>query len=190
MLLKRVGKMILMGTLVLTLSACTTHRKPVQEGANGYGRSAYANGQEGGGSETYSEGAGREGSGSAGSLSSKCRPGRSVAGAEQHYFFDFDSNDVREDGIESIHQQANYLVKHPNIKIRLEGNTDDRGSAEYNVALGERRAHAVLSILQQSGVAANQVTTVSFGAEKPATGGEDESARQCNRRVDLKYVDK
>ncbi len=87
----------------------------------------------------------------------------------------------------SIQMQANYLLKHPNKHVRLEGNTDDRGSREYNVALGERRARAVLDALMQYGVPSSQVTVVSFGAEKPAAGGEDESSYQCNRRVDLIY---
>lgn len=167
----------------LSLTACTTHKKPLN--GVGMGPGGANMGQEG--EETYTQGIGNGNSG-AYAESSKCRPGRSVAGAEQHYFFDFDSSDVRQDAVGSIQMQANYLLKHSSTKIRLEGNTDDVGSREYNVALGERRARAVLEVLKQNGVSTSQITVVSFGAEKPAVGGEDDKSRQCNRRVDLIYT--
>ncbi len=168
--------------LILTLAACTSHRRP------NAGAGVVDGTRMGGpGSETYTQGMGPDGHGYC--ESSKCRPGRPVPGTEQHYFFDFDSNEVQPVAMNSIQIQANYLCKHPNVHIRLEGNTDDRGSREYNVALGERRARAVLDVLMQYGVSASQVTVVSFGAEKPAAGGEDEASYQCNRRVDLKYCD-
>jgi peptidoglycan-associated lipoprotein len=170
--------------LVVNFSGCTTHKKPlhrvgVVDANNRYGGA--------GGNETYSEGMGLDRDSYP--ESSKCRPGRSVAHAEQHYFFDFDSYEVRQEAMDSIQMQANYLVKHPGSRIRLEGNTDDRGSREYNVALGEKRARAVLDVLKQYGVSVSQVTVVSYGAEKPAAGGEDEKSYQCNRRVDLIYCD-
>lgn len=175
--------------LVLTLGACTSHRKPSNVGV------VDANSMHGpgDGAETYTQGIGGDndnanGSSANGSCDSiKCRAGRPVGGAEQHYFFDFDSNELRPEAMASVQLQANYLMKHPNAKIRLEGNTDDRGSREYNVALGERRARCVLDALKQYGVSSSQVTIVSFGAEKPAAGGEDEQSYQCNRRVDLIY---
>jgi peptidoglycan-associated lipoprotein len=179
--MKQVSRILLTCCLIVLISACAHKRNPnragVVDGNGMYGRD---------GSEAYSEGMG--GNGRDGYCeSSKCRPGRAIPHAEQHYFFDFDSNEVRADAMDSIHMQANYLLKHPNTKIRLEGNTDDAGSAEYNVALGERRARAVLDVLRQCGVSASQITVVSFGAEKPAAGGDDDKSRQCNRRVDLKY---
>ncbi|MBA2653911.1 MAG: OmpA family protein [Gammaproteobacteria bacterium] len=167
--------------LALTLTACTTHKKI----PNNVGVVDATRMHGGPGGESYTEGMGGDSSSYA--ESSKCRPGRLAPKAEQHYFFDFDCNDVRQDGMASLQMQANYLIKHPSTKIRLEGNTDDRGSREYNVALGERRARAVLDVLKQYGVSSGQVTIVSFGAEKPAAGGEDESSYQCNRRVDLIY---
>jgi peptidoglycan-associated lipoprotein len=166
--------------LILSITACSTHRKPSNAGVVDGSRMCGPNG-----AETYTNGSGPDGNGYC--ESSKCRAGRCVPGAEQHYFFDFDSNEVRADAMSSIQMQANYLLKHPNKHIRLEGNTDDRGSREYNVALGERRARSVLEALMQYGVPSSQITVVSFGAEKPAAGGEDESSYQCNRRVDLIY---
>lgn len=183
MQLKHGIKILLACLLIVSLAACTSHKKPLNgaggmNGAGMYGRA---------GDETYTEGMGGEHAGTV--LSSKCRPGRAVPGTEQHYFFDFDSNVVRPDAMSSIQMQANYLMKHSNVHIRLEGNTDDVGSREYNIALGERRARAVLDVLMQYGVSSSQVTVVSFGAEKPAAGGDDEQSSQCNRRVDLKYSD-
>jgi peptidoglycan-associated lipoprotein len=162
-------------------TGCTTHRKPFNGAGAGVGNPGASP------RELYTEGLGQEGNFRGGAESSKCRPGRLIAGAEQHYFFDFDSSEVRNEAMSSIELQANYLVKHPRLKIRLEGNTDDRGSREYNIALGERRARAVLNALRQYGVSSSQVSVISFGAEKPAAGGEDESSYQCNRRVDLIY---
>lgn len=179
-MIKQWVKILVTCFLILAVVGCTSHRKPNSAGVVDGTRMGGM-----GGPETYTEGVGNSGKGYC--ESAKCRAGRPVAGAEQHYFFGFDSNEVNPEAVNSIKMQANYLIKHPNIHIRLEGNTDDRGSREYNVALGERRARAVLDVLMQYGVSASQVTVVSFGAEKPAAGGEDEQSYQCNRRVDLIY---
>lgn len=179
--MKRMITILLACLVIVAMTGCSSHRKPpntvgVVDGT----------GMNGGpGSEAYTEGA--NGGSNSCAENGKCRPGRLAAHCEQHYFFDFDSSEVRADAMESIKIQANYLVKHPGAHIRLEGNTDDRGSREYNIALGERRARAVLDVLKQYGVSPQQVTVVSFGGEKPAAGGEDEASYQCNRRVDLLY---
>lgn len=180
---KHLLKIILIGFLALGMNACASHKKPLNE-AQMDGKS-----RGGAGEETYTQGVEGSQDNCGECNNAKCRQGRQVAGAEQHYFFDYDCNEVRADAVNSIQLQANYLVKHPNLKIRLEGNADDRGSREYNVALGERRARSVLDVLKQYGVASSQVTVVSFGAEKPAVGGDDEKSYQCNRRVDLKYCE-
>lgn len=169
-------KILSTGFLMIALAACTSHKRPNCAGV--------VDGRMGPNGEIYTQGVG---GGNGYCENGKCSPGRPIPGTEQRYFFDFDSCEVRPDAIKSIQIQANYLLKHPNCHIRLEGNTDDRGSREYNVALGERRARAVLDVLMQNGVSASQVTVVSFGAEKPVAGGEDEDSYQCNRRVDLKY---
>lgn len=172
-------KMLIIILLGLSLVACTSHKRPT--GAQVIDGNRYH-----GDGESYTEGLGG-GDGSSYAENSKCFPAKCVPCVEQHYFFDFDSNDVRADAMESIKVQADYLVKHPNVKIRLEGNTDDRGSREYNIALGWRRARSVLDVLKQYGVSPSQVVMISYGAEKPAACGEDERSYQCNRRVDLKY---
>ncbi len=81
---------------------------------------------------------------------------------------------------------AQYLSSHPGTPIQIYGNTDDRGSREYNVALGQRRANAVASLLKQYGVS-NSITIVSYGAEKPIAFGTTTQDYQCNRRVDVVY---
>lgn len=105
----------------------------------------------------------------------------------QSYHFDYDSFEVKQEDIESINVQANYLVAHSSAKVRLEGNTDARGSREYNVALGWKRAKAVAEILRQQGVSDAQIVIVSFGKEKPIAFGQDENSYSQNRRVDLFY---
>jgi peptidoglycan-associated lipoprotein len=108
----------------------------------------------------------------------------------QAYYFAYDNFDVQSEDHESINVQANYLLAHPSAKVRLEGNTDERGSREYNIALGWKRAKAVLAILKAQGVKTSQVAVVSFGKEKPIAFGHDENSYSKNRRVDLIYESK
>lgn len=103
----------------------------------------------------------------------------------QVYYFDFNQYDVHQDDIASINVQANYLTSHSNAKVRIEGNADDRGSREYNIALGWKRAKAVAAILKQQGVADSQIAMVSFGKEKPVAFGHDEASYSLNRRANL-----
>lgn len=105
----------------------------------------------------------------------------------QVYHFDFDKYDVNTNDIASINAQASYLVSHASARVRLEGNADERGSREYNVALGWKRAKAVAAILKQQGVSDAQIAMVSYGKEKPVAEGHDEAAYSLNRRVDLVY---
>ena len=103
-------------------------------------------------------------------------------------YFDFDKSDIKPEFVEIITVHAHNLTAHPNLKMRLEGNTDERGTREYNIGLGERRSQAVRRALMLQGVAESQLTTVSFGAERPAVGGDDEGAWAQNRRVEMVYV--
>ncbi len=103
-------------------------------------------------------------------------------------FFDFDSSEIRAEYVPVVAAHAAYLVKYPSARIRLEGHTDERGSREYNIGLGERRAQAVRRALQVQGVADAQITTVSYGEERPAVEGSDEAAFAQNRRVELVHA--
>lgn len=107
--------------------------------------------------------------------------------AKRVVYFDFDSSAIRDDDRATIEAHAKYLVQHPNVKVTLEGHTDERGTREYNIALGERRANAVRDMMQLQGVSPNQISTVSYGEERPAVLGSDESAYRMNRRVEIVY---
>jgi peptidoglycan-associated lipoprotein len=108
--------------------------------------------------------------------------------AKRVIYFDFDSSEIKGEGTDIVAAHAKYLAAHPNSRIRLEGNTDDRGSREYNIGLGERRAQAVKRALLLQGAAETQLATVSYGAERPAVVGNDEAAWAKNRRVEVVYL--
>jgi peptidoglycan-associated lipoprotein len=103
-------------------------------------------------------------------------------------YFDFDSSEIRPEFASVLAAHGKKLAGDRTIKVRLEGNTDERGSAEYNVALGERRAQAVKRALLLQGSGAPQLTTVSYGEERPVAEGHDETAWAQNRRVDVVYL--
>ena len=102
-------------------------------------------------------------------------------------FFDYDSSEVRSDFNDVLAAHASYLAANPNVSVRLEGHADERGSREYNIGLGESRAQAVRRILVLQAVDASQVTTVSFGEDRPAMFGSTEEAWERNRRVEIVY---
>ncbi|CAM4410285.1 MAG: Peptidoglycan-associated lipoprotein [Legionellaceae bacterium] len=103
----------------------------------------------------------------------------------QTYYFDFDKSDIQDIDRGSLEVQAKYLASHPSAKVLLEGHTDPRGSREYNIALGERRAKAVASALKLLGVEEAQIRIVSYGAEKLAAQGHSDEDYQLDRRVNL-----
>src|SRR3974390_1539259 len=103
-------------------------------------------------------------------------------------YFDFDSSEIKPEFAPIIAAHGRKLGGDRSIKVRLEGNTDERGSAEYNIALGERRAQAVKRALLLQGVTDVQLTTVSYGEERPVAQGHDEASWAQNRRVDIVYM--
>lgn len=103
------------------------------------------------------------------------------------FYFDFDSSEVKPAYVAILRAHAQNVARNPSMHLRVEGHTDERGSREYNVALGERRAKSVARLLEADGVNGRQLSIVSYGAEKPATRGHDESAWQYNRRVEIVY---
>jgi peptidoglycan-associated lipoprotein len=108
--------------------------------------------------------------------------------AKRVIYFDFDKSEIKPEFVDVVTAHARNLTSHPNLKMKLEGNTDERGTREYNIGLGERRAQAVRRALMLQGVAESQLTTVSFGAERPAVEGDDEAAWAQNRRVEMVYI--
>lgn len=103
-------------------------------------------------------------------------------------YFDFDSAVIKGQGVDVVAAHAKYLSANPQARVRLEGNTDERGSREYNIGLGDRRAQSVRRALLLQGVSEGQITTVSYGEERPADPGHDEAAWAKNRRVEIVYL--
>jgi len=103
------------------------------------------------------------------------------------FYFDFDTSEIKPEARDVLIAHAHYLADHPGVRVRLEGHADDRGTKEYNLALGERRANAVLRFLVVNGASRGQMQTISYGEEKPAVMGTSEGARAQNRRVELVF---
>jgi len=108
--------------------------------------------------------------------------------AQRVIYFEFDSSDVAEQDREIVAAHAAFLSANPEVNVNVEGHADERGAREYNIGLGDQRAQSVRRMLEFQGVAPAQISTVSFGEEKPAVEGHDESAWSMNRRVELVYV--
>src|SRR5271169_1082189 len=102
-------------------------------------------------------------------------------------YYPFDVSVVQDADKPIVEAHARYLSEHANRKVRLEGNCDERGSDEYNLALGQRRADGVKKMLEVGGVKDSQIETVSYGEEKPKATGHDEASWSQNRRTDLNY---
>lgn len=102
-------------------------------------------------------------------------------------YFDLDRSDIRPDQRDIVEAHARYLSNNPGATVLLEGHTDERGSREYNVALGERRADSVRNLMSLMGASGTQLRSISYGEERPAAMGHDEEAWAMNRRVEIVY---
>ena len=102
-------------------------------------------------------------------------------------YFDYDSSELQSDYRSVVEAHAAHLIRNPDISITLEGHADERGSREYNLALGERRAQSIRQQMALLGAAFSQIRIVSYGEEQPAVDGHDESSWQQNRRVEILY---
>ena len=114
----------------------------------------------------------------------------SIAGRapkERVIFFDFNKSEIRPEYLDIITQHGRYLAQNPSGRARLEGHTDERGTREYNIALGEARAKTIARMLQLQGVSSAQTRAVSYGEELPVDEGHSEGAWQKNRRVNIIY---
>jgi len=103
-------------------------------------------------------------------------------------YFEFDSSELRSEDADVVSRHAMQLANNSGISVRLEGHADERGSREYNIGLGERRAQTVRRMLLIQGASAGQISTVSFGEERPAAFGNDEDSWSQNRRVEITYT--
>lgn len=117
-------------------------------------------------------------------------PGESYTTQAPHnqlYLFSYDDSNLAAKYIPSVNAQAEYLKTHSGARVLLAGHTDERGSREYNVALGEHRANTVADILRMAGVSRQQIRVVSYGKERPANYGHDDASHAQNRRVEFTY---
>jgi len=123
----------------------------------------------------------------AGASSKGVTEANKAALAKRVVHFDYDSSDLSAEDYQTLQAHAQFLIANANSKVALTGHTDERGTREYNMALGERRAKAVQSYLITSGVNPQQLEAVSYGKEAPVNPGHDESAWKENRRVEINY---
>ena len=168
---------ILMVAMALTSAGCGKKPKPGPSSTTQVGAGADSSGANSDAANAGNVGSDDEAAGPQGGLLGK-----------RVIYFDFDSSELRGEGNDIVAAHAKYLAGRSATRIRLEGNTDARGSREYNIGLGERRAQAVRRALLLQGVTESQLSTVSYGAERPAVGGNDEAAWSKNRRVEIVYL--
>ena len=168
------------GLAVVAMAACTP-RRPATDGAVPGGTTTP-------GGETYPT---RPGGGVEGG-----NIGSAVPGSEQDFvvnvgdrvYFDLDSYEVRSDAFPRLDAQAAWLNRYPQVQIRIEGNADERGTREYNLALGARRAESVRNFLVERGVAPGRIDTISYGKERPIAEGSNEDAWARNRNAHTAIV--
>ncbi|MCP4767743.1 MAG: peptidoglycan-associated lipoprotein Pal [Gammaproteobacteria bacterium] len=108
--------------------------------------------------------------------------------ANRTIYFEYDSAKLTSESIEILETHGDFIAGNGEVSVRLEGHADERGSREYNIALGDRRAQSVRRVLLFQGASSDQVETVSYGEEKPVASGQDEEAWSKNRRVELIYT--
>ena len=107
--------------------------------------------------------------------------------AKRSLYYEYNRYEIKEEYVPVVEAHSKFLMDHSDLKIAVQGNCDDRGSREYNLALGQRRADSVKRAMVLLGVGEKQVETVSFGAEKPVALGQDEESWAKNRRADIVY---
>ncbi len=180
--------------VVLGLSACATTGENAGPSAAAGGQGTTSAGMPSGGVEA-GNGPGESAAGQAETFASEAPAPAAMDPledpssplAQRIIYFDFDRSSVREEYLALIKAHAEYLLEHPGRNVTLEGHTDERGSREYNLALGEQRAKAIRDLLMLEGVASDQIAIISYGEERPAAAGHDEASWQQNRRVVIVY---
>ncbi len=177
--MRKVNTIVILLAAALALAACK--RTPVQDGVAVDDASMGA------------DGASSSGLGADGSMSGTGFNGDGMSGADgdplskRVVYFEYDSSLLSPEGQAIAEAHANYLLSNPGVSLVLEGHADERGTREYNLALGEDRAKSVGQFMQAMGVQSGRVRTVSYGEERPVALGHDESAWSLNRRVEILY---
>jgi peptidoglycan-associated lipoprotein len=190
MFISRNTKILAAVLLALGLAACTTKKPAATDGSTASQQSATPYGAAGAETSSASTGGGLDSQALGGGASAQ---GTAAAAAGnllgmKVFHFDYDSADIGADDYNALKAHALYLSKTAAARVQLGGHTDERGTREYNMALGERRAKAVAAFLTSNGVNAGQLEVISYGEEKPIATGESESVWAENRRVELEYT--
>jgi peptidoglycan-associated lipoprotein len=168
-------------SVVLLASGCGTKNTQPDDAANaGTAVGADASGAQTSGVATVDAGQGNSGRGALGP--------DGPLGSQRIIYFDYDSSDIRSEYAEVVAAHGKFLSTNAAVRVRLEGHSDERGTREYNIGLGERRAQTVRRALMLQGVQESQISTVSYGEERPAAIGSDENAYSKNRRVEIVYI--
>ena len=179
---------------VFALSACNLFQKKTaagsptaDQGVVAYDDKPVTNGAPAGGSYPgpVEIGGDTPAAASSGDPSSGLAPGGGAAGQGNIVYFEYDSSSLNAEGQRLVVEYGRYLSENPAAKLRLEGHTDERGTREYNVGLGERRANAVHEGLMRSGASAAQLSVVSYGEERPLSPEQSENGWAQNRRVQI-----
>ena len=118
----------------------------------------------------------------------KAEQGKRVRFEQENIYFDFDRYNLKPEAQEILKMKAEFMKANPSIKVRIEGNCDERGTNEYNLALGDRRANSAKKYLVDLGVSAEKLSTISYGEERPADPGHDEAAWGKNRRDEFMVI--
>ncbi len=188
----RVGMVAAVAALVVMGSCKSTTRPLNPNPAPATAGEANAGTNAGGGQQIGSEGFKEKQLSDAGTGSIQQMPGgvtpEQAAAALKTVYFAYDSDALSDDALHTLESDAAWLNQHPQVRVMLEGHTDERGTVEYNVALGQRRARSVKTQLTRLGVAADRLDTISYGKERPAAEGHDEAAWGKNRRVEFRMV--
>lgn len=171
--MKSLKSLVFIGFVMLVLAGCSS--------------TGGGDGMAGGGAGDSGEGASTAGVGSGGDYSVHPLNDKSSPLATRVIYFAFDSSEVMPEYEAVVSAHAAYLAANPDTSIVLEGHADERGTREYNVALGERRGIAIKNLLTLQGAGASQLEVISYGEEKPVALGHDEASWHLNRRVEILY---
>ena len=167
---KNISKAVALALTVVWAAGCSTTGNNTDSGAAGDG------------STTTTQGAGTGSNVGSTGLSSD-----QVKNLDTVFYFDFDQYTLKPEAVAALQGHAKYLASNPSAKVTIAGHADDRGTREYNIALGEKRAKAAARVLTINGVSSSQVEVISYGEEKPAVVGNNPSAWAQNRRAVLTY---
>jgi len=174
-------KMLAALLVVALVTGCTgSSKSTVDDGAAGTAQGGAA--ASGVGDSGMGQGGAMGGDAAGGALG-----GPGAAQENRIVYFEFDRFDVKPEYNAILQAHGRYLSSNPSARVRLEGHADERGSREYNIGLGEKRAQSVRSVLLLQGAVSDQIATVSFGEERPAVIGSDDEAWALNRRVEIVY---